>query len=206
MREPLISKDTALADLLNALFLRRVWREPAPAEPNAESSETEHNGRCDECGNYAEGRYCSICTNPLRSRGILMVVRDPKDIRAEEEDGVFWGLYHVLPSTSAASGQWSVSDSLQKLRDRVLRFKPVKVFVVSAGGDDRLGEVRGVLQFDDVEVANIEGLPGKVWAAFLDGGSIPEGTVTWMGPEDIDQEQRTGPDDRYTGKPDDERK
>ncbi len=52
--------------------------------------------RCTECGNYASGELCSICSSARRDRTTLCVVAHPKDIVAFERTGEFRGLYHVL--------------------------------------------------------------------------------------------------------------
>lgn len=52
--------------------------------------------RCAECGNYAEGSLCGICSSSRRDRSTLCVVAYPKDIVAFERTGEYRGLYHVL--------------------------------------------------------------------------------------------------------------
>lgn len=52
--------------------------------------------RCVECGNYAEGSTCAICSSARRDRSTLCVVAWPKDIVAFERTGEYRGLYHVL--------------------------------------------------------------------------------------------------------------
>lgn len=51
---------------------------------------------CNCCGHYAEGEFCSICSNPMRNSNILCVVRDPRDVIALEKTREFNGKYHVL--------------------------------------------------------------------------------------------------------------
>jgi recombination protein RecR len=51
---------------------------------------------CRDCGNVSEGEQCRICRDPRRSRGLLCVVEEPKDIVAIERTNEFRGRYHVL--------------------------------------------------------------------------------------------------------------
>jgi recombination protein RecR len=51
---------------------------------------------CSACGNYTEGDLCPICADPGRDRGLICVVRDPRDLNAMERTREYRGLYHVL--------------------------------------------------------------------------------------------------------------
>lgn len=52
--------------------------------------------RCQVCGNYADEELCPICNDARRDRGLIMVVRDPRDVAAIERTRDYHGLYHVL--------------------------------------------------------------------------------------------------------------
>lgn len=52
---------------------------------------------CKICGNFSEGDVCDICKN--RSKEIICVVKEPKDVIAIEKLNEFNGVYHVLHGT-----------------------------------------------------------------------------------------------------------
>ena len=51
---------------------------------------------CRECGFFAEGELCAICSDPARDRSVLCVVEQPTDILPLERTGAFNGVYHAL--------------------------------------------------------------------------------------------------------------
>ena len=50
---------------------------------------------CVECGNIANTKICSICSNPLRDKNQICVVSTVEDLDRIEESGNYNGLYHV---------------------------------------------------------------------------------------------------------------
>ncbi len=51
---------------------------------------------CKNCYNLAEEEECFICRDPMRDRGLLCVVEQPRDLIALEQTGTYRGVYHVL--------------------------------------------------------------------------------------------------------------
>jgi recombination protein RecR len=51
---------------------------------------------CTSCYNISDQPICSICANPKRSRELICVVEDVRDVIAIESTGHFTGVYHVL--------------------------------------------------------------------------------------------------------------
>lgn len=51
---------------------------------------------CAQCGNLSDHDLCSVCLNPNRSKLIICVVEDIRDIMAIESTQQFQGVYHVL--------------------------------------------------------------------------------------------------------------
>ena len=51
---------------------------------------------CSICGNYTDQEHCSICRSNTRSKEVICVVEDPKDVLALEKTNEYRGLYHVL--------------------------------------------------------------------------------------------------------------
>jgi recombination protein RecR len=52
--------------------------------------------RCASCNNVTETELCSICADPARTKQVLLVVEDPRDVEAFERAGVHRGRYFVL--------------------------------------------------------------------------------------------------------------
>lgn len=53
-------------------------------------------GRCEVCGNLAEGGACAICADPKRDASVVCVVEHVPDLVAIERSAAFRGRYHVL--------------------------------------------------------------------------------------------------------------
>jgi recombination protein RecR len=52
---------------------------------------------CQECGMFADGQFCTICSDSNRqSLGTLCVVENASDLMAIEKSGNFKGVYHIL--------------------------------------------------------------------------------------------------------------
>lgn len=49
---------------------------------------------CKVCGNFTENETCDICR--LRDKGVICVVKEPKDVIALEKLHEYKGVYHVL--------------------------------------------------------------------------------------------------------------
>ena len=49
---------------------------------------------CKVCGNFTEEDVCEVCRT--RDKGIICVVKEPKDVAAIEKLHEFKGVYHVL--------------------------------------------------------------------------------------------------------------
>jgi recombination protein RecR len=54
---------------------------------------------CSRCGNVDTQDPCTICTDPGRDAGTIVVVEDVGDLWALERAGATRGLYHVLGGT-----------------------------------------------------------------------------------------------------------
>lgn len=54
---------------------------------------------CDICGNYSVDKHCTVCNDIKRDKGLICVVRDPRDVIALERTQDFKGVYHVLHGT-----------------------------------------------------------------------------------------------------------
>lgn len=52
--------------------------------------------RCSVCQNISDSEVCSICSQDKRSKNLICLVEDPRDVAAIEKLGEFDGVYHVL--------------------------------------------------------------------------------------------------------------
>ncbi len=52
--------------------------------------------RCPQCGNFATGELCEICSHPGRDPKTICVVGQPWEIAKIDRTGEYHGLYHVL--------------------------------------------------------------------------------------------------------------
>jgi len=51
---------------------------------------------CRVCCNITEDEVCKICSSEKRSKNVICVVEDPKDVYAIEKTNEYRGMYHVL--------------------------------------------------------------------------------------------------------------
>ena len=51
---------------------------------------------CPSCQSLTDQNECSVCADPLRDKGVICVVSDPKDVLAFEKTREYKGVYHVL--------------------------------------------------------------------------------------------------------------
>ena len=76
---------------------------------------------CEICGNVCETSPCPICQDPRRSRSIICLVEEPKDVMSIERTGEYRGLYHVLggaidPMSNVGPGDLRIPELLQRLK------------------------------------------------------------------------------------------
>jgi recombination protein RecR len=77
---------------------------------------------CVDCGNVADQERCNICRDPRRSRALICVVEEAKDVVAIERTREFRGLYHVLggaisPIDGVGPEDLRIRQLLQRLAD-----------------------------------------------------------------------------------------
>ncbi len=64
------------------------------ADAILQAKQTVHT--CPVCQNLTDREICPICEDPMRDRGLICVVAEPKDVIAMERSREFNGLYHIL--------------------------------------------------------------------------------------------------------------
>ena len=90
---------------------------------------------CEVCGNYTEGKLCTVCVDPNRSSDVLCVVRDPKDMMAMEKTREFSGRYHILHGViSPMDGVGPDDIRIKELVDRITK-EQVKEVILATNPD-----------------------------------------------------------------------
>jgi len=79
-----------------AYYVLRLNRNDALALADAIRNVKENVRYCRTCFNLAEQEECEICRDSSRSREVICVVEQPRDLMALEQAGSYRGLYHVL--------------------------------------------------------------------------------------------------------------
>ena len=94
------------------------------AQAILDAKQTVHT--CKVCQNLTDGEICSICSDPMRDKGLICVVTDPKDVVALERTREYKGLYHVLhgvisPLNGIGPDQLRIKALLQRVADEDIR-------------------------------------------------------------------------------------
>ncbi len=76
---------------------------------------------CKQCHSISDKDVCDICGNINRSKGIVCVVEDIRDVMAIENTGQYRGLYHVLggkisPLDGIGPQDLNISSLIQKVK------------------------------------------------------------------------------------------
>jgi recombination protein RecR len=119
---------------------------------------------CSVCYNLTEVDPCTICTDPNRDRGQIIVVEQPKDIFSLEATGVVRGVYHVLmghlaPLDGVDPGDLTIEALLERVRAGGVR-EVVLATNPTMEGDGTAMYIRSLLSGQDVGVSRLaRGLP-----------------------------------------------
>jgi recombination protein RecR len=76
---------------------------------------------CAVCGDLTEKPQCAICDDARRDAGLICVVEWPRDVRAIEKSGSFFGRYHVLmgrlsPLSGVEPADLRIASLIQRVR------------------------------------------------------------------------------------------
>ncbi len=74
---------------------------------------------CEICQNFSDRDVCSVCGNPVRDKGVICVVENPRDVIQMEKTNEFKGTYHVLHG--AISPMDNVGPDDIKIKDLMTR-------------------------------------------------------------------------------------
>ena len=77
---------------------------------------------CAICYNLTEAELCAICRDTRRSRHVVCVVEQPRDVVSLEAAGVYEGVYHVLggalaPLSGVGPEQLRIEPLLRRVRE-----------------------------------------------------------------------------------------
>lgn len=81
---------------------------------------------CEVCANIADESPCGICCDQSRTRGLVCVVEQPRDILAVEKAHGYRGLYHVLngslsPMQGVGPGDLNIDTLIERVRGGKIR-------------------------------------------------------------------------------------
>ena len=81
---------------------------------------------CPSCQSLTDMSLCSVCADPLRDKGVICVVSDPKDVLAFERTREYKGVYHVLhgvisPLDGVGPEKLKIRELLARLSDSAVR-------------------------------------------------------------------------------------
>lgn len=90
---------------------------------------------CKICNNFSESEVCKICNSAKRSKKVICVVEQPKDVIALEKSHSFNGVYHVLMGTISPLDGVSPEDiALGKLMNR-LKEDEIEEIIIATNSD-----------------------------------------------------------------------
>ena len=94
---------------------------------------------CPVCQNLTDREICPICDDPMRDRGVICVVAEPKDVIAMERSREFRGVYHVLHGVISPLNHVTQDDI--KVRELLMRVGTESIReVIMATNPDTEGE------------------------------------------------------------------
>lgn len=81
---------------------------------------------CPVCQALTDLEKCSVCADPLRDKGVICVVSDPKDVLAFERTREYKGVYHVLhgvisPLDGVGPERLKIRELMARLNDSGVR-------------------------------------------------------------------------------------
>ncbi len=93
---------------------------------------------CRICWNLSDDAVCSVCNDPSRDRGLMLVVEQPKDLIALEQTGMYKGVYHVLmgrlsPLDGVEAADLTIADLVERVANPAKNTGGVRVMEVILG-------------------------------------------------------------------------
>lgn len=114
---------------------------------------------CAHCCNVSDSEVCSICSNPLRRKGIICVVESIRDVIAIESTQQFSGTYHVLGGViSPLDGIGPEQLNIELLLTRIRNEQPEElIFALNPNiqGDTTIYYIQKKLPATDIRITTI---------------------------------------------------
>jgi recombination protein RecR len=119
---------------------------------------------CRVCGNIDSQNPCTVCTDPKRDRGVIVVVADVADLWALERAGAINARYHVLGGTlSPLDGVGPQDLTIDALVNRVHAEKPHELILAlnaTVDGQTTAHYITDLIQDTGVKVTRLaHGVP-----------------------------------------------
>ena len=132
---------------------------------------------CRVCGNIDSQNPCTVCTNPRRDRGVIVVVADVADLWALERAGAINARYHVLGGTlSPLDGVGPQDLTIDALVNRVHAEKPHELILAlnaTVDGQTTAHYITDLIQDTGVKVTRLaHGVPVGGELDYLDEGTL----------------------------------
>jgi recombination protein RecR len=132
---------------------------------------------CPDCGNLDTVSPCTICQDPRRDRGLIVVVEEMGDLWALERAGVVNGLYHVLGGhLSPLDGVGPERLNIAKLIERARPPEVAEVLLAlnaTVEGQSTAHYLRDLLAPSGVKVSALQqGVPVGGELDYLDEGTL----------------------------------
>jgi recombination protein RecR len=136
---------------------------------------------CGQCGNFSEGEFCQVCSDPDRNTSVICVVEEAYEVGAIERTGRFRGMYHVLGGRlSPLDGIGPDELNLQSLLERITSSSGAVQEVIVATNASVEGEATAVYLEHVVRPLGprvtrlARGLPVGSDLEYVDGSTIAE--------------------------------
>jgi recombination protein RecR len=141
----------------------------------------DHIHPCPVCGNYCDGRLCSVCSDPTRDTNVICVVEEAYEVGAIERAGRFRGLFHVLGGRlSPLDGIGPDTLNIEGLLNRIgeAAAKPKEVILAtnaSVEGEATAVYLESLLRPYELRVTRLaRGIPVGSDLEYVDGTTIAE--------------------------------
>ena len=115
---------------------------------------------CEICHNISENHQCNICSNELRSNGLLCVVADIRDVIAIENTRHFRGRYHVLgglisPMEGIGQEDLHISDLVQRCKDESISEIIIALSATMEGETTAFYISKMIDEISDIKISSI---------------------------------------------------
>lgn len=88
---------------------------------------------CSVCGNFCQGEKCGVCADPQRDKGVICVVKDPRDVMSMERMRDYEGTYHVLHGTISPMNGVGPDDI--RIKELLARLDGVREVIIATNPD-----------------------------------------------------------------------